>query len=52
MAKLWSTCAPHVMTMMHCLEFKGGYGLHFLIFSFFFSLSLQTDYFVAIFLNL
>jgi hypothetical protein len=42
---------PHVMTMMHYLGFKGGYGLHFLI-SFSFSLSLQNDYVVATFFNL
>jgi hypothetical protein len=40
---------PHVMTMMHCLGFKGGHGLHFLDF---FSFSLQIDYVVAIFFNL
>jgi hypothetical protein len=38
------------MTMMHGLEFKGGYGLHFLIL-FYFPLSLQIDYVVAIFFN-
>jgi hypothetical protein len=39
------------MTMMHCLGFKGGYGLHFLV-SFSFSISLQIDYVVAPFFNL
>jgi len=39
---------PHVMTMMHCLQFTGGYGLHFLV-TFSFSLSLQIDYVVATF---
>ncbi len=42
---------PHVMTMVHCLQFTGGYGLHFLV-TFSFSLSLQIDYVVATFFNL
>jgi hypothetical protein len=42
---------PLVMTMMHFLKFKGGYGLHFLV-SFFFSFSWQTNYFVVIFCNI